>query len=86
MGYSHDECLFTHPCMRGAVIGIPNPEFELQIIKQNSPRIVVGMDGTHGFGSVVECVCWWRGVNFYFYHLGTATNVFSMEGIGNFWS
>ena len=37
------------------------------------------MDGTRCFGPAVECDCWWRGVNLYFYRLGTATNVSSME-------
>ena len=44
-----------------AVIGIPSPELKLQIIKQNSPGTVVGMDGTGCFGQAVECDCWWRG-------------------------
>ena len=35
----------------GLVRGMPSPKIKkLQIIKQNSPRIVVGMEGTRGFG------------------------------------
>ena len=33
--------------------------------KQNSPRTVVGIDGTRCFGPAVECACWWWGsINF----------------------
>ena len=64
----------------------PKRSKQIEVIKQNSPRIVVDMDDTRGLGSAVECVCWWRGVNLYFYRLGTATNVFSMEDTDNWWS
>jgi hypothetical protein len=53
----------------------------LQINKQNSPRIDVCLDGTRGFGSPWSVIVGGGGVNLYFYRLGTATNVFSMEGI-----
>ena len=33
-----------------AVIGIPSPELKIAIIKQNSPGLLIGMDGTRGFG------------------------------------
>ena len=33
----------------------------MQIIKQNSPGTVVGLDGTRCFGQAVECDRWWRG-------------------------
>ena len=65
------------------VIGIPTPELKMKIIKQNSLGTVVGLDGSHCFGQAVDCDCWWRGVNLYFYRLGTATSVLSMEDIDN---
>ena len=68
--------------MRGAIIGIPSPEFKLQIIKQNSPRTVFGMDSTRCFGQAWSVIVG-GGVNLYFYRLGTATNVFSMEHTDN---
>src|SRR3990170_8408100 len=52
---------------------------KLQINKQNSPRIDVCLDGTHGFDSLWSVIVGGGGVNIYFYRLGTATNVFSME-------
>ena len=44
----------------------PKRSKQIKIIKQNSPRIVVGMDGTLLFRMAVECDCWWWGsINFY---------------------
>ena len=54
---------------------------KLQINKQNSPRIDVSLDGTSGFGPPWSVIVGGGGVNLYFYRLGTATNVFSMEDI-----
>ena len=42
------------------------------------------MDGTYGFGQPWNVFVDGGGVNIYFYRLGTATNVFSMEDIDNF--
>ena len=45
--------------------------------------IVVGMDDTRGFGEPWSVFVGGGGVSIYFYRLGTATNVFSMEDIDN---
>ena len=52
----------------------------MKIIKQNSPRIVVGLDGSDKPWNVIVGG---GGVNLYFYRLGTATSVLSMEDIDN---
>ena len=59
---------------------------KLQINEQNSPRNDVALDGTCGFGSPWSVIVGGGGVNLYFYHLGTATNVLSMEDIDDWWS
>ena len=58
----------------------------MQIIKQNSPRTDVGMDGTRYFGQAVGVIDGGGGVNLYFYRLGTADTMFNMEDIENSWS
>ena len=50
------------------------------IMKQNSPKIVVCMDGTRGFGPPWSVIDWWRGSKkTLLFCLGTAYNVSSME-------
>ena len=50
-------------------------------IKQNSPRTVVGMDGTHGFGWPWSVIVGGGGVKTLPFCLGTTYNVSSMEDI-----
>ena len=59
---------------------------KLQIIKQYSPETVVRKDDTRGFSKPRLVFVGRGGVNLYFYHLGTAANVFRMEDIDNSWS
>jgi hypothetical protein len=67
-----------------AVKGIPSPKNpKSQINKQHSPWIDVCLDDTRGFGPPWSVIVGGGGVNLYFYRLGTATNVFSMEDIDN---
>ena len=65
------------------VIGIPSPKIKTQIVKQNSPMTVVGMDGTVVSDKPWCVIVGGGGVNLYFYRLGTATDVFSMEDTDN---
>ena len=53
--------------------------------KQNSPRTVVGMDGTRCFGWPWSVIVGGGGVKSLPFCLGTAYNVCSMEDIGNSW-
>ena len=58
-----DMCLFT--IIHEKVAGIRDAQFHAQksnqsIMKQNSPRIVVCMDGTRGFGPPWSVIDWWR--------------------------
>ena len=52
-----------------------------KIMKQNSTRIVVCMDDTHGFGPPWSVIDQWRGVKTLLFCLGAAYNVSSMEDI-----
>ena len=81
--------VFIHSSLhkKRAVKGIPSPKkSKSQINKQNSPRIDVCLDGTRGFGLPWSVIVGGGGVNLYFYRLGTATNVFSMEDSDSWWS
>ena len=40
---------------------MPRHMLKIIIIKQNSPRVVAGLDGTRCFGLAVEFACWWLG-------------------------
>ena len=58
----------------------------MQIIKENSPGTIAGLDDTHCFRQVVECDCWWRGSKPLLLSLGNRNSVLSMEDIDNWWS
>ena len=78
------DSLFIHE----KVAGIRDAQFHAQNqikinFKQNSPRTVVGMDGTRCLGPAVECACWWRGSKNFTILFGTAYNVSSMEDSEN---
>ena len=65
MGYSHDE--WTPLIIHGKMAGNRDAQSHAQIIiiKQNSPRAVVGMDGTRCFGLAMSVlVGGWGSINF----------------------
>ena len=66
-----------------AVIGIPSPELKLQIIKQNSPGLLLVWTSPVVSDKPWNVIVGGGGVNLYFYRLGTATSMLSMEDIDN---
>ena len=58
----------------------------MQILKQNSPGADVGMDAPVVLDKRWSVIDGGGVVNLYFYRLGTATSMLSMEDIDNTWS
>ena len=67
----------------GLVIGMPNPIIKIAEIMKQTPPESCWYGGHPMFRLAMACVCWWRGSKLYFYRLGTAANLFSMEYIDN---
>ena len=63
---------------------VPCSKIKSNIMKQNSPKIVVCMDGTHGFSLSWSVIDWWRGSKNFIFCLGTAYDISSMESIVNY--
>ena len=64
-----------------AVIGIPSPELKNEIIKHKSPELLLVWTAPVVSDKPWNVIVGGGGVNLYFYRLGTATSVLSMDDI-----